>query len=111
MQEEAYHIMVSIAHTQSKSSCACDDHACVIDAVTDPTSNDDFELLIDAHYIPDVDPGHECYPLPQNFSAGIAEGANATLQLVYIADFDDNGEENGQNETFYACAGRWSSWY
>jgi hypothetical protein len=84
---------------------------CGVDFVTDPTSNDDFELLIDAHHIPDVDPGHECYPLPQNFSAGIAEGANATLQLVYIADFDDDGEEHGQNETFYACAGRVSSYH
>jgi hypothetical protein len=74
--------------------------------LTDPTSNDDFELLIDAHHIPDLDPGHECYGLPQNVSDGIRAGANATLQLIYLADFDDDGESTGSNETFYACAGK-----
>lgn len=39
-------------------------------------------------------------------SSGIQAGSNATLQLVYLADFDDQGEPTGSNETFYACAGR-----
>lgn len=77
----------------------------------DPTSNNDFELLIDSHYVPSVDPGHECYPLPQNVSSGLQPGANATLQLVYIADFNDEGESTGSNETFYACAGELHSHY
>jgi hypothetical protein len=64
----------------------------------DPTSNDDFETVIAAMRIPDLDEGHQCYPIP-NPAADVEAGSNATLQIKYTSDFDTD-----KNETFYACA-------
>ncbi|PYH90983.1 hypothetical protein BO71DRAFT_333240 [Aspergillus ellipticus CBS 707.79] len=64
----------------------------------DPTSNSDFTTIISGSRDPDVEPGHECYSVP-NPPSNITSGANATLQLKYISDFDNDG-----NETYYACA-------
>lgn len=64
----------------------------------DPSSNADFETIIEGHRIPDIDEGHECYPIP-NPSADVEAGANATLQIRYTSEFDTN-----ENETYYACA-------
>ncbi|EEP75980.1 conserved hypothetical protein [Uncinocarpus reesii 1704] len=64
----------------------------------DPKLNDDFELLIEPKRIDSLEPGHECYPLPSP-PRDIEEGANATLQLKYLSEFDSK-----ETETFYACA-------
>lgn len=54
--------------------------------------------MIDAVRIPELDEGHQCYPVP-NPSADVEAGSNATLQIKYTSDFDTD-----RNETFYACA-------
>ncbi|KAI9925063.1 hypothetical protein MW887_006471 [Aspergillus wentii] len=64
----------------------------------DPTSNSDFTTIVSGSAFPDLDPGHECYSVP-NPPSNITSGANATLQLEYVSDFDNDG-----NETYYACA-------
>jgi hypothetical protein len=46
----------------------------------------------------ELDEGHTCVPVADPPS-GTAAGSNATLQIVYISDFD-----TPNNETFYACA-------
>ncbi|RAK95920.1 copper acquisition factor BIM1-like domain-containing protein [Aspergillus ibericus CBS 121593] len=63
-----------------------------------PTSNADFVTTVSGKSFPDVEPGHECYSVP-NPPSNITSGANATLQLKYVSDFDNDG-----NETYYACA-------
>lgn len=65
---------------------------------TDPLSNDDFETIIAPTRIPELNEGHQCYPVP-NPAADVEAGANATLQIKYTSDFDTD-----LNETFYACA-------
>ncbi|RYP11951.1 hypothetical protein DL765_007530 [Monosporascus sp. GIB2] len=64
----------------------------------DPQSNDDFEVLVSADRIAELDPGHQCVHIadpPSNVGAG----SNATLQIRYTSEFD-----KGVNETYYACA-------
>ncbi|OQV02536.1 hypothetical protein CLAIMM_07722 [Cladophialophora immunda] len=79
-QDESWSIQVAISHKN------------------DPTSNDDFEIVIAATRIPELNEGHQCYPLP-NPSADIEALSNATLQIRYTSDFEDD-----RNETYYACA-------
>ncbi|EXJ94883.1 hypothetical protein A1O1_00001 [Capronia coronata CBS 617.96] len=79
-QDESWEMTVSISYNSN------------------PTSNDDFEEIIAATHIPEVDEGHTCYPVP-NPPTDVEAGANATLQLKYTSDFDTD-----KNETFYACA-------
>ncbi|KAJ4288233.1 hypothetical protein N0V88_007422 [Collariella sp. IMI 366227] len=59
-----------------------------------PQSQSDFTPLVTSP-IPELNPGHTCLSLPQ-FTV---TGTNATIQLVYTADFD-----RPENQTFYACA-------
>ncbi|KAJ4248796.1 hypothetical protein NW762_012634 [Fusarium torreyae] len=63
-----------------------------------PTSNDDFETLIEEKSIADLNPGHSCVEVPDAPSKASA-GDNATLQIIYKADWDAP-----HNQTFYACA-------
>ena len=65
---------------------------------SDPRSNSDFQTLIEPNRIPSMDEGHTCVPIPDP-PAGTEAGKNATLQIVYTADFDEP-----TNQTFYACA-------
>ncbi|KAF9777093.1 hypothetical protein IL306_004640 [Fusarium sp. DS 682] len=65
---------------------------------SDPTSNDDFETLIQEKSIADLDPGHTCVQVPDAPSK-VSAGDNATLQIIYRADWDAP-----HNQTFYACA-------
>lgn len=46
----------------------------------------------------DLDPGHTCFSVP-DAPEHIKAGTNATLQVVYQADWDAS-----VNQTFYACA-------
>ena len=64
----------------------------------DPTSNDNFSTLVPASDFPELEPGHECYSVP-NPPSDINAGSSATLQLSYISESDTDA-----NQTFYACA-------
>jgi hypothetical protein len=64
----------------------------------DPTGNSDFSTLVPGTDFPEIEPGHECYSVP-NPPSSVAAGANATLQLRYTSTFD-----TGTNGTYYACA-------
>ncbi|KAK5459470.1 hypothetical protein LTS15_003598 [Exophiala xenobiotica] len=79
-QDESWSIQVAISHRNN------------------PTSNEDFETVIAAIRIPELDEGHQCYPIPDP-PVDVEAGANATLQIKYTSDFDTD-----KNETFYACA-------
>jgi len=50
--------------------------------------------------ITDVDPGHQCYSIDR--LEGITAGTNATIQLEYWSEFE--GENNDNNQSFFACA-------
>jgi len=65
----------------------------------DPTTQSAFADQV-VNNITDIDPGHACYKLNQ--LEGITAGTNATIQLEYWADFE--GENNGKNQSFFACA-------
>lgn len=66
--------------------------------VTDPSSNNDFETLLQEKSIADLNPGHTCVKIPDAPSK-VSAGDNATLQIIYRADWDAP-----HNQTFYACA-------
>ncbi|KAE8153538.1 hypothetical protein BDV25DRAFT_136831 [Aspergillus avenaceus] len=80
IQDESWNVQVAVSHKSN------------------PTSNNDFEPFIESSRIADIEPGHECYPVP-NPSADIEQGMNATFQIKYTSDFDTD-----KNETYYACA-------
>ncbi|RYP72021.1 hypothetical protein DL771_004490 [Monosporascus sp. 5C6A] len=63
-----------------------------------PQSNDDFEVLVSADRIRELDPGHQCVNIADPPS-DVGVGSNATLQIRYTSEFDE-----GVNETYYACA-------
>jgi hypothetical protein len=65
---------------------------------TEPTSNADFTVLIPPQNFRELLRGHTCVTVP-DAPRTITPGTNATLQIVYIADFD-----KPENQTFYACA-------
>ena len=67
--------------------------------VIDPKSQSDFGEQV-VENITDIEPGHQCYKLDalENISAG----TNATIQLEYWAEYE--GENNGNNQSFFACA-------
>ncbi|KAH7318282.1 hypothetical protein B0I35DRAFT_478801 [Stachybotrys elegans] len=79
-QDDSYDVILSIAYNN------------------DPQSNSDFETLISARAMRELDPGHTCLDIPDAPSS-VSPGDLATLQIQYIAQFD-----NPNNETFYACA-------
>lgn len=54
--------------------------------------------MIDGAHITSLAEGHQCYPVP-NPPADIEASRNATLQIRYISDFEED-----RNQTFYACA-------
>lgn len=64
----------------------------------DPTSNSDFETLIENQSVADLNPGHTCVNIA-NPPSSVTAGSNATLQIIYKADWDAP-----HNQTFYACA-------
>lgn len=65
----------------------------------DPTTQADFGKQVVPNTT-DVDPGHQCYKVGQLDNA--QAGQNATIQLEYWAEFE--GENNGNNQSFFACA-------
>ncbi|KAM5474425.1 hypothetical protein MauCBS54593_002000 [Microsporum audouinii] len=63
-----------------------------------PTSNDDFTVLIELGQIKDIDQGYRCYPIPDPLRE-VKDGTVASLQAKYQT-------QSGRDETkiFYACA-------
>ncbi|KAJ5710368.1 hypothetical protein N7488_004524 [Penicillium malachiteum] len=80
LQDESYNVNLAISYHN------------------DPTSNNDFVTDVSGSKFPDLEPGHECYSIP-NPPSNITSGANATLQLKYQSTFDTD-----TNKTYYACA-------
>ncbi|KAE8356144.1 hypothetical protein BDV28DRAFT_145487 [Aspergillus coremiiformis] len=80
IQDESWNIQIAVSHKSN------------------PNTNDDFETFIDGSSIKNIDPGHQCYPVP-NQSIDVEEGRNATFQIKYTSEFDTD-----RNETYYACA-------
>ncbi|KAF3770594.1 hypothetical protein M406DRAFT_66997 [Cryphonectria parasitica EP155] len=66
----------------------------------DPTSQSDFTEQIVSN-VTEIEPGHQCYKI-DSLPSTVAAGSNATIQLEYWAHYEE--ENNGNNETFYACA-------
>lgn len=64
----------------------------------EPKTNIDFNNLIDAKAFRELDVGHTCINI-DDAPSSVKAGANATLQLKFISDFD-----TPNNQTFYACA-------
>ncbi|KAK4114591.1 hypothetical protein N656DRAFT_705614 [Canariomyces notabilis] len=64
----------------------------------DPQTQSDFGYVLNTAPIAELDPGHTCLDIP-NPPSTIAPGTNATIQIIYTADFD-----RPENQTFYACA-------
>ncbi|KAJ9638477.1 hypothetical protein H2204_004247 [Knufia peltigerae] len=79
-QDESWSVQVAISYSNN------------------PTSNDDFQTIIAPMRIPELDEGHQCFPIV-NPPADVETGSNATLQIKYVSDFDTD-----KNETFYACS-------
>lgn len=76
-------------------------HIQLVDNITtDPTSESDFTEQIVSN-VTEIEPGHQCYKI-DSLPSSIAAGSNATIQLEYWADYED--ENSGKNETFYVCA-------
>lgn len=55
-------------------------------------------MLVENQSISDLNPGHTCAKIP-DAPSHITAGTNATLQIIYKADWDAP-----HNQTFYACA-------
>ncbi|KAI1661528.1 hypothetical protein F4813DRAFT_386058 [Daldinia decipiens] len=51
--------------------------------------------------VTEIEPGHQCYKIA-DIPNTVAAGTNATIQLEYWSNVDN--ELNGRNQTFYACA-------
>ena len=67
--------------------------------MVDPTTQADFrDQVVDN--VTDIDPGHQCYKI--GVLEGITAGSPGTIQLEYWAEFE--GENNGNNQSFFACA-------
>ena len=69
------------------------------DRPLDPTTQSEFNDQVVSN-IAEVAPGHQCYSVDRH--EGIPAGTNATIQLKYWSDFE--GENNGNNQSFFACA-------
>jgi hypothetical protein len=69
------------------------------DKPLDPTTQSEFNDQVVSN-ITEVAPGHQCYSIDRH--EGIPAGTNATIQLEYWSGFE--GENNGNNQSFFACA-------
>ncbi|CAN8098348.1 unnamed protein product [Discula destructiva] len=66
----------------------------------DPTSESDFTEQVVSN-VTEIEPGHQCYKI-DTLPSTVTAGSNATIQLEYWSDYED--ENGGNNQTFYACA-------
>ncbi|KAH6638580.1 hypothetical protein BKA67DRAFT_588877 [Truncatella angustata] len=67
---------------------------------SDPETQSDFTEQVVSN-ITRIEAGHQCYKIA-SIPSSVTAGTNATIQLEYWSDYA--GENNGKNETFYACA-------
>lgn len=72
----------------------------MLTGIIDPTSESEFTEQI-VHNVTEIEPGHQCYKI-DDLPSTVSAGSNATIQLEYWAEYED--ENNGKNETFYVCA-------
>jgi hypothetical protein len=69
------------------------------DEPLDHTTQSEFNDQV-VRNITEVAPSHQCYSIDRH--EGIPAGTNATIQLEDWSDFE--GENNGNNQSFFACA-------
>ncbi|GAP88003.2 putative gpi anchored protein [Rosellinia necatrix] len=65
----------------------------------DPTIQSQFAQQVVS--VPEVESGHQCYKIA-DIPNNVAAGSNATIQLEYWSNIDN--ELEGRNQTFFACA-------
>ncbi|KAI0012112.1 hypothetical protein F4779DRAFT_614823 [Xylariaceae sp. FL0662B] len=65
-----------------------------------PTTQSQFTQQVVSN-VSEVEPGHQCYKIAE-IPNSVRAGTNATIQLEYWSNVDD--ELNGRNQSFYACA-------
>ncbi|KAI8948052.1 hypothetical protein F4801DRAFT_558484 [Xylaria longipes] len=65
----------------------------------DPTVESQFSQQVVS--VPEVESGHQCYKVA-DLPANIVAGSNATIQLEYWSNIDN--ELGGRNQSFFACA-------
>ncbi|KAI0551717.1 hypothetical protein F4679DRAFT_122675 [Xylaria curta] len=65
----------------------------------DPTVQSQFSHQIVS--VPEVESGHQCYKVA-DIPDSVVAGSNATIQLEYWSNMDD--ELGGHNQSFFACA-------
>ncbi|KAF5676544.1 glucoamylase III (alpha-1,4-glucan-glucosidase) [Fusarium heterosporum] len=99
-QDDYYSSKISISYSNGKCPNLPESLSTITNEIIhlDPTSNGDFETLIQEKSIADLNPGHSCVEVPDAPSK-VSAGDNATLQIIYRADWDAP-----HNQTFYACA-------
>lgn len=66
----------------------------------DPDAQSEFTEQV-VENVTEIEPGHQCYKIDA-IPSSVSAGSNATIQLAYWSNYED--ENNGKNETFYACA-------
>ncbi|KAK2780409.1 gpi-anchored protein [Colletotrichum kahawae] len=96
-QDDYYNTKISISYKNGVYSRSATTTTYLL-APSDPTSNSDFETLIENQSVADLNPGHTCVNIA-NPPSSVTAGSNATLQIIYKADWDAP-----HNQTFYACA-------
>lgn len=67
--------------------------------MVDPKTQSEFDDQV-VNNITEIETGHQCYKLNQ--LENIVAGTNGTIQLEYWAEYE--GENNGRNQSFFACA-------
>ncbi len=100
-QDESYDIELAISYLAGglySPSVIYFPHFANMVSCVDPQSNSDFKNLIDMETFREMEMGHTCVPV-DDAPDSVKAGANATLQIKYIADWD-----KPENQTFYACA-------
>jgi hypothetical protein len=97
--DEAWHVAFRIAYENGMIMAKFLFDVRWLIVSVDPTQQSDFEDQVVSN-ISEIESGHQCYKLNQ--LEGVTAGTNATIQLEYWSEFE--GENNGKNQSFFACA-------
>ncbi|KAI0176396.1 hypothetical protein GGR52DRAFT_359361 [Hypoxylon sp. FL1284] len=98
--DDAWNVNVSIAYNNGQSRHSAVNIILDANRLPAPTVQSQFTQQVVSE-ITELEAGHQCYKvaaIPDTVTAG----ANATIQLEYWSNVDN--ELNGRNQTFYACA-------